>query len=208
MYECFGAGQRVSQLTFGGRDWRQAPHTAREMFDVFPIMRQLHELLWYLGEALSSRAARPLHADLKFALEATEGMTHSRADALLELDMQAHRSDVNVLLLRASELMRASVPGRKKDHQGSDLIGASLDGADLRGANMRGAYLIGAGLRRTDLRMADLMGADFRDADLGGADLSGSLFLIQSQLDAAKGDTCTKLPSSLSRPARWSLPTR
>jgi len=25
VYDCFGAGQKVSQVTFGGRDWRQAP---------------------------------------------------------------------------------------------------------------------------------------------------------------------------------------
>ena len=45
----------VSQVTYNGRDWRQAPGTAKEMYDVFPIMRQLHELLWYLNEALTLR---------------------------------------------------------------------------------------------------------------------------------------------------------
>lgn len=76
-------------------------------------------------------------------------------------------------------------------------------GADLRGANLRGAYLIGADLRGADLRVADLIGADFRDADLRGADLSESIFLIQSQLDAAKGNNETKLPPSLTRPTHW-----
>jgi uncharacterized protein YjbI with pentapeptide repeats len=56
--------------------------------------------------------------------------------------------------------------------------------------------------------MADLIGADLRDADLSAADLSDSLFLIQSQLDAAKGDTRTKLPPSLTRPAHWAAPAR
>src|SRR6266568_728039 len=51
VYDCFGAGQQVSQVTFAGHDWRDAPDTARRMFAVFPIMRQLHELLWYLTEA-------------------------------------------------------------------------------------------------------------------------------------------------------------
>ena len=45
VYDCFGAGQQVAQVTFGGRDWRGAPHTAGEMFAVFAVMRQLHELL-------------------------------------------------------------------------------------------------------------------------------------------------------------------
>jgi uncharacterized protein YjbI with pentapeptide repeats len=74
----------------------------------------------------------------------------------------------------------------------------------MRGANLRGAYLIAADLRGADLRSADLIGADFRDADIRGADLTESIFLTQSQLNAAKGDSNTKLPPSLSRPTHWS----
>ena len=38
VYDCFGAGQKVSQLTYGGSDWRQNPQTAAQMFRVFSIM--------------------------------------------------------------------------------------------------------------------------------------------------------------------------
>jgi uncharacterized protein YjbI with pentapeptide repeats len=78
-----------------------------------------------------------------------------------------------------------------------------MSGADLRAANLRGAYLIGANLRRADLRSADLIGADLRGADLRGADLRNALFLTQSQVNAAKGDSDTQLPSSLNRPGHW-----
>ena len=203
VYDCFGAGQYVSQVTFGGRDWRQAPHSARQMFEVFAVTRQLHELLWYLYEALASRLAAPLHGELSLAIETTEGMARGRAEDLLALDLRAHWRDVNALLLRASELMRAGVPGQRVSHTGADLAGAGLKGASLRGASLRGACLIGADLRGADLRGADLAGADFRDADLSGADLTGSIFLVQSQLDAANGDARTKLPRSRIRPAHW-----
>src|SRR5665648_31508 len=96
------------------------------------------------------------------------------------------------LLLAASELVRAGVR-LKKDHRGADLIGADLAGADLRGASLRGTCLIGA----------DLSGADLRGADIRGADLTGAIFLIQFQLDAAKGDSSTRVPSSLTHPAHW-----
>ncbi|MFE0189727.1 pentapeptide repeat-containing protein [Streptomyces sp. NPDC059008] len=203
VFDCFGAGQKVSQVTFGGRDWRQAPGTARQMFDVFPVMRQLHELLWYLAEALTLRAARPLHADLRAALEKTERLTRGSAEDLAALDVPAHRGEVNALLLRTSELVRAKVPGRKKERRGADLMGARLKGADLQGANLRGAYLIAADLKGADLRRADVIGADLRDADLSGADLTGALFLTQSQLNAARGNAATKLPETLTRPAHW-----
>lgn len=203
VYDCFGAGQKISQGTFGGKDWRAHPGTAKQMFATLPIMRQLHELLWYLSEALTLAPARTLHHELELALEETEKLTGGSPESLAELDVAAHRRGVNTLLLRTSELVRAGAPRRKKDRRGADLIGAKLKGADLRGADLRGAYLIGADLRGADLRMADLIGADLRDTDLRGADLTESIFLTQSQLNAARGDGETKVPSSLARPSHW-----
>jgi uncharacterized protein YjbI with pentapeptide repeats len=132
VYDCFGAGQKVSQVTFAGRDWRQAPRTAKQRLEVFPIMRTLHELLWYLTEALRLPSAHPLHDELSLALWETERLTHHSPDALLELDVTAHQRDVNVLLLRASEQVRAEVRHKKKDLRGADLIGAKLKDADRR----------------------------------------------------------------------------
>lgn len=207
VFDCFGAGQKVSQVTFGGQDWRAAPHTARQMFAVFPVMRQLHELLWYLTEALTLPPARPIRGELHHALRKTERLTRSSVRELTELDVAAYRGDVNALLLRTSQLVRAEIPGRKKNRRGADLIGANLKGADLRGANLRGAYLIAADLKGADLRAADLIGADFRDADLSGADLTDAIFLTQSQLSAAKGDAATTLPPTFARPAHWEVPS-
>src|SRR5450631_3895878 len=116
------------------------------MFQVFPIVRDLHELLWYVGEALTWPAAGSVHSELASALEQTRCLAGHGPDALVELDVAAHRRTVNDLLLAASELVRAGVPHRV-DHRGPDLIGADLQGADLRGASLRGAYVIGADLR-------------------------------------------------------------
>ena len=201
VYDCFGAGQHVSQATFGGRDWRTHPATARAMFTVFPIMRQLHELLWYLTEARALPKSTPIHTDLDRARAETERLTHQDADELQRLDIAAHRHGVNRLLQRASELTRGTKD--TKDHRGADLIGANLANADLRRANLRGAYLIGADLTGANLDLADVTGADLRDANLTKADPTSTLFLTQSQLDAARGDTSTTLPPTLTRPTRW-----
>ncbi|WP_369778431.1 pentapeptide repeat-containing protein [Streptomyces sp. R33] len=203
VFDCFGAGQQVSQVTFGGRDWRTHPGTAARMYEVFPVLRQLHELLFYVTAALALPAAAPVHADLNRALAETTQWTAADADALTALDVGDLRGRINTLLLRASELARAKAPARKKNHRGADLMGARLAGADLRGANLRGAYLIAANLNGADLRLADLIGADFRDADLRGADLRDTLFLTQPQLSAARGDARTKIPPTLARPAHW-----
>ncbi|WP_083362261.1 pentapeptide repeat-containing protein [Microterricola viridarii] len=210
VYDCFGAGQKVSQMSFGGTSWRQAPETQRDMFALLPVMRQLHELLWYLSEA-SERATDAvgattagLPAALRTALAETDAATRLLPGQLLSLDVDAHRAGVNTLLLRLSEAVRARHPETSRvDKRGADLLSAKLRGADLRGASLRGACLIAADLRGADLRDADLIGADLRDAQLADADLSTALFLAQTQLNAAIGNAATRIPAWLERPAHW-----
>lgn len=195
VFDCLGAGQQVAQVTYQGHSWRDAPETAPEMFEVFTVMRQLHEILWYLTEASRS-------LDVTETIEEIEKLTEADAKTLVALDVEAVRQRVRPLLARTSEQLRAGIRG-KKDHRGADLTGAKLRKASLRGANLRGAYLIGADLREADLRSADLLGADLRNADVSGADLTDVLFLTQFQLNAARGDTTTKFPDTLLRPSHW-----
>ena len=202
-YDCFGAGQQLSQVTYAGRDWRGAPDRAAQMFDAFPVMRQLHELLWYLAEAVELAPEPSLRADLVRAAQEITASTLLAPPELLTLDVPGLRHQIDPLLQRVSVLVRSGPAGRKKGRRGADLIGARLPGADLRGSDLRGAYLIGADLSGADLRLADLIGADLRGADLRGADLSDSIFLTQFQLNAAKGDGLTRFPARLTRPGHW-----
>ncbi|MFG1954411.1 pentapeptide repeat-containing protein [Micromonospora sp. NPDC048830] len=204
VFDCFGAGQQVAQVTFGGRDWRTAPQTATRMFDTFAVMRPLHELLWYLAEAVTLTPRGPLRDELDAALAETRRLTAGGPEELLALDVDAYRDRVNPLLARAGERARADRAGA--DRRGAVLVAADLRRVDLVGANLRGAVLLGADLRGVDLTLADVTGADLRGADLRGADLRRTLFLHQSQVDAARGDHRTGLPPALTRPATWSLP--
>lgn len=56
-YDCYGAGQRVTQKLFGGASWRKSPEDAARMFEAFRAMRALHELLAMLAYAQSNAAA-------------------------------------------------------------------------------------------------------------------------------------------------------
>lgn len=212
VYECFGAGQKVSQITFEGNDWLENPQYAKQMFDVFPVMQQLHEMLLYLNEALILKETHSIHKELKSMVGKTEQLTFLSPESLMELDLSGHRADVNVLLLKTSELVRVEWESKNKGaknspktyERGANLFGANLQKANLQGANLRGAYLIAANLKDADLRGADVIGADFRDANLSGANLTGTIFLTQAQINSAKGDANTKLPPVLTRPAHWS----
>ena len=197
VFDCLGAGQHVAQVTFGGRH----PDDARQLHAVFGVMRQLHELLWYLTEAVE---LQPGQNDLDASLRETERLTRLPADALEQYDPAGHRQQVAQLLRRTSEVARSGVPDRK-DRSGADLIGADLAKANLRGASLRNALLIRADLRGADLRLADLIGADLRDAELGDADLTGAIFVTQPQLAAARGNSRTSIPAALVRPSHWDV---
>ncbi|WDZ82795.1 pentapeptide repeat-containing protein [Micromonospora cathayae] len=203
VFDCFGAGQQVAQVTFAGRDWRSHPELAEPMLAVFPVMRSLHELLWYVTAARALRPGDPLDGELDRARDRLVALTESTPGQLRTLDVDALRREVNPTLSRTGDLVRSRGGRAGVDRRGADLVGADLRRVDLRAANLRGAYLIGADLRGADLHLADLTGADLRGADLRGADLTGSLFLTRAQLDAARGDRTTRVPATLGRPVHW-----
>ncbi|NMM62547.1 pentapeptide repeat-containing protein [Clostridium sp. P21] len=211
-YDCFGAGQKVAQVTCGGRDWRQDTEFAEKMFQSFLIMRQLHEMLWYLNEAFMLQRDKHMKEKLSLLIDDTEGLTMLNIDDLLVVDVEEHRSKVNALLRDTSDMIRAKAcSGRKpasKDKKSNfrplDYFGADLRKTNLVGADLRGACLIAANLRGVDLSGADFIGADLRDADLRGANLTDSIFLTQGQINTAKGDSHTKLPVMLVLPNYWS----
>jgi uncharacterized protein YjbI with pentapeptide repeats len=203
VYDCFGAGQRVAQLTFGGRDWRSVPEVADEMFAVFPVMRHLHELLWYLTEALALQPAGALHDQLTAAYAETELAASFGPDALVSVDVDGRRHVVNTLLHQVSEAVRIAGGGLGPELRGADLVGADLRGRDLQRASLRGALLVGADLRGADLTLADLTGADLRGADLRGTNIAAALFVTTTQLRASTGDATTRLSSAMAQPAHW-----
>jgi hypothetical protein len=202
VFDCFGAGQQIVQVTFGGEDWRTTPELAGPMFAVLPVMRQLHELLWYLAEA-AALTDGALRDDVVRLQAATEQLTRADPGELAAVDVGGHSERVGAVLDRVSSQVRGQVPGRRADRRRADLIGGRLTDADLQGASLRGALLIGADLQGADLRRADLLGADLRGADLRRADLTGALFVTQPQLISARGDAATRIPSSLRRPGHW-----
>jgi len=201
-YDCFGAGQKVAQITFAGIDWRQAPESADQMFEAFLIMRQLHELLWYLTQAYILQTDQGIKGEICSLLDDTERLTFMDVGSLVALDIADHRNKVNVLLRKTSEMVRAKASSETnactRNMNGNsrriDYFGADLRKTNLRGADLRGACLIAANLRGVDLSGADLIGADLRDADLCWTNLTNSIFLTQAQLNPTKGSPHTSRP--------------
>lgn len=51
VFDCRGAGQRVSQQLFPGQDWRDSAETAQQMFSAYELMRGLHDMMALLYTA-------------------------------------------------------------------------------------------------------------------------------------------------------------
>ncbi len=209
VFDCHGAGQRVTKTNFANASWRESPDIGEAMFGVFRVVRQLHEMLWYLADAARASASPQDRARIEAAYARVDELSALPGDQILALDLDDLRNLVNPQLLTVSESVRrearrhrpSSLPA--KIHAGADLIGAVLTGQDLRGADLRGALLIAADLSHADLRGSDLLGADLRNANLCEADLSTTLFVTQMQLNAARGDPSTRVPAGTVRPAHW-----
>jgi hypothetical protein len=201
VYDCFGAGQQISQVTFGGRDWRQAPGGGAAMFAAFGRMRALHELLWHLAEALMLPGTAPLHSRLRAAYAQLEADTQRPPAALAELDLPTRQRTTGELLAQASLLARTQPPGTVPGLPGElgesalpepappEVAGperggprSSVDGSrgpgspgdGSLGPDLAGADLAGRDLRRRDLRRASLRGALLIGADLRGCNLAGA----------------------------------
>lgn len=83
-YDCFGAGQRVTQEVFGGRKWMSEPNLKGPMTRAFLAMRRLHEMLSLLktAEALPlDPAERRALSDFTIMLAPSIGWTEDTLDA-------------------------------------------------------------------------------------------------------------------------------
>jgi hypothetical protein len=175
VYDCFGAGQRVTQAAGG------SPSA------VFEAVRALHELLWYVAAALELPAAEPVHARLRVAYDEVDALAGELAGGGT-VDVDGARDRVNEVLREASRLARDGVRAAgdpAPDLRGALLVGADLRRRDLRAADLRGAILVGADLRGADVTAADLTGADLRGTRVDRGQLLRALFVTHVQLAAA-----------------------
>jgi Pentapeptide repeats (8 copies) len=106
------------------------------------------------------------------------------------------RADLSKANLSKANLATANLPG-------ATLFRADLSEAFLFRADLSGAFLTEANLSGAFLFRANLSGAILFRADLSGADLSGTENLKQAQLERARGNATTCLPSGFKRPESW-----
>ena len=197
-YDCFGAGQKVTQSCYDNEDWKTNPDKADEIFRVFMKVFQLHQIAWYLLEALSLVSDDRTKDEIDALL--AENIQMTATTEILVIDIASYKMRADQALKKVSDQVAAdSSDGTNgKDYFGKNFKGANLDGRDFSMALMIAANLKGCSLKKTNF-----LGADMRDANIKDTDLSGCVFLTQMQINAAQGNAKTKLPANLSRPFSW-----
>ncbi|KYG26061.1 pentapeptide repeat-containing protein [Alkalihalobacillus trypoxylicola] len=200
-YECFGAGQHVTQNLYKGLDWRRDTDIKDEMFTVFTKVQQMHEMLMYLEQALTLNENYEIHDKLQKVLKETATLVNHDPKDIMELNVSKHREKINPLLMETSLLYREN--HKTKSIKISSFFGKSFNKKNFEGYDFRGKLLIAANFSGAQMSYADFIGADLRDTNLSGANLSGALFLTQSQINSAQGNQHTILPEYLDRPQHW-----
>lgn len=195
VFDCSGAGQKVSRHTFAGRSWRDDAETQRSMFATFPVVRRLHELLRYLDEAITLVEPHADVAEWRAAFEHVRALSDGTPEALVALDVDAEYGAARDLLLRASEIARRGAgPGPAGGAEGRGASPRGGRGAGSGRAKGRGARGSGGGGRGRTVPGpgSDLLGADLSGADLRGATLRGSV-AIAADLSGAHLRRCDLL---------------
>ncbi|MCJ2185372.1 hypothetical protein [Novosphingobium beihaiensis] len=90
LYDCLGAGPRVTQELFQGRSWQDDPALLGPMCDAFRVLTRAHKLLFLLREAGRLDLSPEDRLRLAALREAVDRAGTSFA-AMAEIESEAHR---------------------------------------------------------------------------------------------------------------------
>lgn len=199
-YDCFGAGQMVTQIYTSNQNWLSNPRQANEIFKVFLIIFQLHQMLWYLIEALSITSDEHLLSEIKTLISENEQMTNQCPKEILNVDVEKYKLNVNRILKKVIECIAVY---HTSDDKNKNFLGKNFKKTNLDRRDFSMALMIASNMEECSLYRANFLGADLRDANIRNTDLSVRFFLTQMQVNSALGNSNTKLPLNLSRPSSW-----
>ena len=106
-YDCYGAGQRVTEELFPNRSWRENPELARSMFEAFRRLRRLHELLALLDAAARFTPESAQERERQRLLDALDSLAGWTSEGLAACDVGAAEREV-MKFLRSLRPLAAS----------------------------------------------------------------------------------------------------
>ncbi|MCE7998484.1 MAG: hypothetical protein HEP70_06480 [Rhodobiaceae bacterium] len=113
VFECYGAGQRVTQELFGGRTWQEDESLMRPMARRFRQVRRLHELLMLLEAAAVLPLSPPDEARRKSLAQAVDVIAAQSSEDIAVDEVYAQVHDFLQSLKPYAAAAPASAPRRK-----------------------------------------------------------------------------------------------
>lgn len=193
-YDCFGAGQYVTQQYFNHKTWHDEA-CAEQMFYVFSLIFQLHQIRFYLMEALRFVFKENEEKAIQLCLCENKKICLLEPLLLTQAKVDQHRERVNILLKRC--IADLHLAKRK------DCIAKQFRNKDMSKYDFSGQLLIGSNFNSAKLEGSVFLGADTRDVDFSNVDLRNAYFLSQGQVNGAKGNRNTLLANHLCYPSSW-----
>lgn len=200
-YDCFGAGQHVTQNIYKGETWKNSKLNSKEIFDVFIMVFQLYQIRYFLEEAITIIPAKELWEDIQKLIIENETMCNYSPENILNIEIDKYRDKVNNILKQVIASISNSFNNKKK--QVGNFLGKNFKNKDMSGYDLSMNLLIAANFDSCVFNGTVFLGADTRDTNFSNADLSEALFLTQGQVNSAKGNRNTKLPKHLDYPVTW-----
>lgn len=201
-YDCFGAGQQVTEIIYKGETWKELPKQLSEIFDVFTALFQMHQIRYFLTEASLLTFTGPFKKDIQNLTEENIQISNSSPRDILSADIEEYRRKVNGVLRKVCNLLQKTLHSENVSCP-KDFLGKSFRGKDMSGLDFSTKLLIAADFSDCIFNGTMFLGADTRDTNFSGADLREAVFLTQGQINSAKGTYNTKIPEHLDYPPTW-----
>ena len=201
-YDCFGAGQHVTQCIYKGETWKTLGEKSQEIFDVFVVIFQLYQIRYFLEEARTIIPARELWGEIEKLINENEMLCNYTPENILNIDVEGHRSNVNNVLKKICTCVTKCFKSNN-NKKGGEYLGRNFKNRDLSGVDLSMKLLIAANFDGCTFDGTIFLGSDTRDTNFSNADLREAVFLTQGQINSARGNRNTKLPKHLEYPVTW-----
>lgn len=106
-YDCFGAGQKATEMFRNRGDWKENPGISTEMFRAFHGIFQLHQMKWFLLEALSLTDSQEMEEEIRTLIDWNDSMTNLAPKEDAAREIESYRARVNPLL---KEVINSTFP--------------------------------------------------------------------------------------------------
>lgn len=197
-YDCFGAGNYVTDILYQGKTWKDDASSKQDIFSVFLIVYQLHQMLFYLCIAAMLANQRSYRHQIARYINEIIALCN-RSEDLKHLDIEELRGRINPLLKQAYIDVKPFTEKKKRFYHFNE----SLQNQKLCYEDFSMSYLIGSDLSGSDLYGTCFLGTDVRDVKVMDCDLSNCIYLTQGQLNTMIGNQQTRIPWFFTRPSNW-----